>query len=668
MASEENTSTLMFPKPFQPPCDDPTDPCDDPADLSLEPKCVDPDNIILVLNENSYIVPLALVKMYKDSLFHITWNGSKNSTEYSYTLKDPENNNKLISKTDCDLIIQKMREWGVFDHLSDSLNRYLLMGTTPFLLQHQYFHVLKINRIYNMLKSCIDISIMGSGKTYTACMLARMRGLKLIVIGPKIAKDGWKSVSAHFRITCDFYSYGMLSSTKNIKGTSIRADPSIDLLIPKAAGRDKDNEVTYSNVVSDMFRYDAKHGALLVFDECHNLKNSNSMRAKRAYVLTQYIYRTVRSRVLFISGTVFDKIEHAKTMIGLLGYDSPRWETMIDNMHQIRHLLSTQKQIDEDDLSNRVHFDSDEAFEAECYRKIKEVMPKKHSKKIARCIIEDGVMIYSDEAEQLYWYNYVKTIAVNLCFSMSYDVRNVRSRISNAIISLNEDDQEILKKSFKNYEDLCELMKTKARSRGDNTQQFQLVRAILQQLESAKMMGMAELANEYLNTNPKGKVILCYSFVRNITECVEIMKKYGHNTRTIYGKNSTDERVDAIDGFQNGNVQALVINPTTCGTAIDLDAKNHDEERLMLISPSWRFINTHQTMYRIMRESTKGKAGVVFVYSQHIVFEKKIIEALSKKQEVLAGTFADKKYDDLISEEFDAISLSNVGSFFDGVE
>lgn len=720
----------------------------DPASLSKP--IGEPDNITLVLNGNSYTIPFDLFKMYKESLFYIAWDGDKANTTIPLTIHDRvivdgKDVIREISKQDCDKIIVKMQEWGIFDHLSIYTNKYLCMRKTPFLLEHQYMHTLKIIKAFNCVRSVIDSSDMGAGKTHVACAVARTRRLKLIVfVHNRRSVAKWMSVAAASGVECVTHTYGLLSCSKKSPVTELRDEPSVPILT-----RVVDKDGYSKDVPTKEFLADMARGVLIVFDECQNLRNISATRTVRAIAIARVAYSNFQSKVLLISGTIFDKIESAETVTALMGYVgdyegafaqyiencefiakymgnnsgysstlSPLEEIEADLIDKKRKKrlesgmtieeISTLEQMEarshdreynsamescKELLSMKLSFTApytdEDGFELVAsgvdktchvntidrmytdWRRLQITLPKNISMSDVTCSITDGgIMTESSCVDYIYWWNFVNVISKHLSFRMPFDVNKIPHRISNAIVDLDETDANLLTTSFNQYEELMAIMQSGTHNSQRAQQAFAMMSSLRVNMETMKVDGMHKLGVKYLANNPTCKIIICLNYVINLTNALKLFKDdedVDYPCHLIYGQTKEKDRTAYINDFQYGNARVLIINPKTCGVAIDLDAWKPGDERLMFFSPNWDLLTTQQAMGRIMRASTKGKAGVIHVYSRKIEIEKKIHAALSRKSNVLIKTF-NGKHNVKVSDGFGVVSLENINNFFDGVE
>lgn len=138
-------------------------------------------------------------------------------------------------------------------------------------------------------------SSMGTGKTDVTCaQVALIDPDYVIIIGPSNSEGAWKRTLPEYNLDerSMFFSYGSIT--------------------PKANGTSGANLLEgfgpYQN--TKFFKDILKHSVVLVFDECHYIKNADSGRTKAAQKIENSIKKgDERNRIIYLSGTPNDKPE-----------------------------------------------------------------------------------------------------------------------------------------------------------------------------------------------------------------------------------------------------------------------------------------------------------------------------------------------------------------------
>jgi len=121
----------------------------------------------------------------------------------------------------------------------------------------------------------------------------------------------------------------------------------------------------------------------------------------------------------------------------------------------------------------------------------------------------------------------------------------------------------------------------------------------------------------------QGKVIIWANYTYNIRQIENALKtKYGpESTVTFYGDNSTNERIDAREGFQKGNVRFFVGNPQSGGYGLTLTASC----TMIYFNNSYNFEYREQSEARIHRISQKQKCTYIDLICKDTIDEKVIL-------------------------------------------
>jgi hypothetical protein len=149
--------------------------------------------------------------------------------------------------------------------------------STSLLKEYQVPHAKKIIDDLFFVSFAYDFSDTGTGKTYTACLAASL-GKKTLVVGPKATIPQWEDVSNVFETDVDVTTYA-LWRTGNLTTKPTRKG------------------LTQAKI--DYNQYD-----LVIFDECHNLKNLTTSQHKEYVKACQS-----RCKILLMSATPVDTAE-----------------------------------------------------------------------------------------------------------------------------------------------------------------------------------------------------------------------------------------------------------------------------------------------------------------------------------------------------------------------
>jgi hypothetical protein len=163
------------------------------------------------------------------------------------------------------------------------------------LLPHQRLHFLRLDAALARHGAALDESVMGRGKSYTACALAAANaaaGGKTVIWGPPSSELNWRRALAHFGLGADvaeFYSYSR---------TQAKHPPYLD-------SRSGAVDAAWQRV------------GLLVLDEVQALLGA-SQRAAALLRLVRALAPPPRGRVLAISSTPLRYVEESAQLARLL--------------------------------------------------------------------------------------------------------------------------------------------------------------------------------------------------------------------------------------------------------------------------------------------------------------------------------------------------------------
>jgi hypothetical protein len=138
-------------------------------------------------------------------------------------------------------------------------------------------------------------------------------------------------------------------------------------------------------------------------------------------------------------------------------------------------------------------------------------------------------------------------------------------------------------------------------------------------LEKIKCDIYIQLALEFFEMNPTGKVIIMVQFLENLDTISEALENMGYGVVTLEGSMSVKKRAAAIEAFQQHNtkIQAIVGTIGTSGVAVSLHdtSKGGKFPRQVLIPPCPRVIDVVQSSGRAFRDGVTSKPTISIVYT-----------------------------------------------------
>lgn len=466
------------------------------------------------------------------------------------------------------------------------------------------------NRAYGILlrnHGYIDTSRMRSGKTVLLMWLARQFGFRLIVIGPVGAvQDNWHSEAAKYGVEIITYiSYQSLRSKRGFQ--------------PKHGLLERHDNVTEGGVRQVHFVPTQQYlnliesGVMLVCDEIQNIKNDSAQYKACSALMRPLISGGGRSRFALLSGTPFDKEEHATNLLRLIGYVRARRMYNYDRVNQTIVLEGMQELID------ACRFINDE----ETTRVLTQIPPTKKNMTHLAFILYirvvkagiSGAMAapVTDQAD----YN-----VMNGFYTM---VAHRGQQLHNAVDAL------MRATNFNERTGIAEWQPNKIGA----------VTPALVQIEDAKVDDFARVTTQILMENPRNKVVISVNYTTTIDQIKTLLIFY--HPLILYGETPQKKRAGIVRDFnENPARRVLIMNTAVGGVGISLYSKEPDSPRYMLISPSYRLLDIAQAAARIYGPGMISRAVVRMFYGRGVgEQEVRILDAIARKTEVLKGTLED---------------------------
>lgn len=221
-------------------------------------------------------------------------------------------------------------------------------------LEHQIRCIQETLRRYEYTRALANVTPTGLGKTFFAMIIAYVLDLKLFVVGTAAADLAWVSQADIFGIAGKNGTYETINGSERIKNgvsvskmetaTSFRGasermyfslgNKFLNIIHYGTILRNYVNPETWE--VSEVFKNLVDVGILVVFDEAHQIKNSDAAQTRAAMALSDYINFSVpqtRSRLMYMSATLVDTKKGAANMSRLLGIVPPPPLGVEDNLN-----------------------------------------------------------------------------------------------------------------------------------------------------------------------------------------------------------------------------------------------------------------------------------------------------------------------------------------------
>lgn len=474
------------------------------------------------------------------------------------------------------------------------------------LFDPQIEHVNKIIDIFKNYKYAIDLSSLGSGKTYTGCYLGKILNLtNILVICPKCVEEKWKEVSKMFDLNIEVISYNSFRSITNSqpKHGYLRRTDTIVTINKQYGGNETQKKTEF--FITEKLREKVNKGMFVICDEFQNLKNMGD-QTKACITLFKEISQSSDSRILLISGSPFDKKEQVVTFYRLIGVMKNHQVIM----HNPKTLIMEWKGMSE----------------------IYNFCNKIDQKKSARIMPDTLKSIkYCHEAIYKSFQEIVKPVVGSCMVSKKNDFTvNVQEAHYHM-------DDQLKIQSLKNAIDNLKTLISVNPLTGRLTQvAWQSIGNYLKNIELIKLSIFSRIIAHELIYGYK-KIVVCFNYTDSILEIADKFKNY--NPLILNGSVSTRKRQEMINNFQkNDNSYRLLIgNLQVCSIGIDLDDKFGSQKRLALVSPTYNIQNIYQFGHRFDRRNTLSRADVNLVFCKE-ASEIKILNALARKGSIMKET------------------------------
>ncbi len=450
------------------------------------------------------------------------------------------------------------------------------------LRDYQIAHYEKLVRILNTSYFAIDLSPLGSGKTYTASYLAQQSAQykHAIIVAPASLKPKWEQVFNGSALESAYIlSYNDLVGKKYIQpkcGLVYRNDYTKPQQIRAGEFRGQERIIE----VVEMFPTDllvklAAENTLLVIDEIQHIKNETSAQTAAARELILAIKSAneagAHSHAILMSGSPIDTDQQAVTFFRNTGIQKSR-ELLTINPHTGVKTQTGYLEI--------VNF---------C-----RTLDPRHSVN-TDLSSQDSVDWYYPVLLRLF----TGPIKQHLSAAMPMPPTDNTVYPRNLICRLEDPDVERAYVSA--IKDLVALASSRDKNRHIAIIQSMLI------IESCKVHVFIKLAKQKLAEHPNNKVVLALNYADSIQEISEQLAEYA--PLILNGKVTPAARHAAIDKFQQPDAQhrLIIANQQVICAGIDLDDKHGGFPRTCICSPNYSSINLYQLSRRFSR-STDSKS------------------------------------------------------------
>ena len=391
------------------------------------------------------------------------------------------------------------------------------------ILPSQVEHFKKVLNILQNEVGYLDVSAFSCGKSFVALAIAITLNLSIMLFAPKTVIPQWRKLAKRYGV----HIYTAMTYNA-LRGTE-KGGVNHDLLTRNG------NEFIPTQVVEDC----ARAGLLIVYDECHYLKNDNS-QLHAAAALSREAVRLSRMgynvRIACLSATPADKKENITNLFKILG--------IILEPNLYRYNRSTKKYVLEglqEAINKCNRYDRDNTFHIVC---------RSVNKSTSKLICHEL---------------YTRVLKNVISSSMPNPDNGCKKDIKNIFAIMPPEDVERMKAgallfaSATSYRPETGMVNYTAADWGKVTESRR-------EIDSAKVFTMCRLAREELDRDKNCKVILYFTFKRDMYRAKDLLEQYG--ALVMNGDVTKDsERTKMMEAFQKPDTEfrVFISNPKTSG-------------------------------------------------------------------------------------------------------
>lgn len=494
------------------------------------------------------------------------------------------------------------------------------------LVPYQVAHVAKIENILDKHPVCLDMSMLGSGKTYTSSYISlhsKFAFKHVIVICPANITSNWKKMKDVYGVPITHLeTFRSISSTKCVQpkhGLLERRDYTVKVV-----------EKTVEKIVDKVefiakaeFLTMVRQGTLLIIDEIQNIKNLNcSFHACEMMIanISSGLNGTA-SRCMMLSGSPIDKKEQVIHLFRMMNIMKNNDLSVFIPSRMTNEWRGFGDIVDFAEKINPQHNIYLPPRDTGDTRRFKQIAYELFQKVIKQGISSSMIIssAHTDDG---------KTLQI-IKFNGLYEIRD-------------KFDYELLQEGVNN------LSSVSGYNRHNDTVDFghngldtfkRIIKSLIA-LETAKIPTMMRVAKKYLDENPLGKMVICVSYKQTIDDLQEGLQEFG--PLILSGSVTPTHRTLIRNRFQaDNNDRLLIANLKVCSSGIDLDDKFGHRPRFCIISPNYNTIDLYQVCYRFLRMDSKSCPTIHMMYGRHAC-EMPILRALAAKSGVMKETTSEQ--------------------------
>lgn len=467
--------------------------------------------------------------------------------------------------------------------------------TTPLskLLEYQIPHTIRLLECLLKRNRVLDASDTGTGKTYCAIAAAKMLGFKPFIICPKSVITSWAEVCKIFEI--DYLGISNYEMLKNCRYYTPNSEPVACPYMDRVMQKTVDKK-TKKEKEEAVYQFYLPADTLVIFDEAHRCKNSNTETSKLLIALSR-----VNLKIMLLSATISDKINCFKPFGVILGF----YQELTGYKSW---MLAKKKAMDNQALRYKYtkKYNLENSPEEEDDGDITKPDPDQMAVQIIHQAVFPAVgsRMKISELGDLFPSNTISANSYNLASSDEVDA--VYREIN------------LILEQLKKLHDVSQALARLIRAR--------------QKAEMLKVPLFLELALEALESGYS--VVIFVNYVDTLENLHKDLTKY--NPQVIRGGQSLEDRDANIQAFQSNRSKVIIAMCQAGNVGISLHDKHGGHPRMSIISPTWSGQDMKQVLGRIHRAGSKSPAIQKIVYVAK-TYEEEICALIKNKLKNIDG-------------------------------
>lgn len=504
------------------------------------------------------------------------------------------------------------RDFMCFMAVCRNFRLWLADSITNKLLSHQKLHYYRMKDSLARYRTVLDTSLMGSGKTYTACAPAVQYKLGLTVFCPASVVNVWNKAIKEFGIHdggTEVYTYGVMRKSNKyltVKENETQAPNAAAVGMGVRGGR---RAIRTDESPSDHFTYETtpewkkriNTGTLLVFDECQNLKNKSKQFRCALALSGTLLDSNSSSKQISLSATPMDKQEQVMRICLLNG------------------IVKTRKV---------ARYDIQEGYILEGIGEMLEwAIPDRRQR------AEQAATINARNKYDVALAIYNTHIKPKISSCMPAPPIPVPLNVKDGYYCFGDEDLEMLSRGLGILDWALRMDDQRLRAQGLDF--WVIVQSGLKTVERAKINTFVRLAKMVLDDSPNMKVIIMVNFLDTLDILADRLSAY--RPMILQGKTNKSKRHPMIDKFnENSSDHRLLIGTmATMALGISLHDTVGNMPRVELLNANYKMMEMHQAVGRVYRTGTMSTPYVRFVYAKCALQEVSLLKAISRKKAVM---------------------------------